>query len=832
MHGGTANQCTFTGNSTESNDGGGMCYGIANDCTFSGNKSEDDGAGMYYGIANDCRFLGNSSYYYAGGLCYGTANNCIFIGNWSEDAGGGMYYGTANHCVFSGNNSDYEGGAMSGSTANHCTFSNNYAYYDGGGIYDGTANHCTFIDNKTYDQDGGGMSYGTANHCSFIDNYADESGGGMYAGTASNCTFSGNRAGSGYGGGLRNSTANGCTIVGNRSYSGGGGMYGGTAYNCIIWSNSVNGSDGDLGGTTAYASCSPDVGHGSNGNITNAPLFITNVSRRFRLAGSSPCMDAGSNAYVSAATDLAGNPRILNGVVDMGAYERPHSPWIASSLSEISVSVAAGHVPPDASFELWNEGMSNMPYSLSCNVPWLTVLPSTGDSTHEEDIVTCEFDTSTLAVGSYEGTITVSAPLAANSPQSVAVTLDVYEPVLDHFEWTPLGLAYTAGESFDVMIHARDEDGYAVTSFAGTVAISGSTGAPPEVVIGAGTSEWDFPMDTSYDDARTQVIYLDSELPGPGLISSLALNVTTLPRQVMNNWTIRMRHTTLDSYPASPSWEDTWTTVHQSAANVSSLGWVEFKFATPFEYNGTDNLMVDFCFNNGSYTDDGLCLSTNTGTDRVLYYESDSDDGNPLTWTGSDPTPDVAQTVPSIRLHLSREESIPVAPTATDAFAGGTWSGSVTVPDPYEYVQLRVYDDAWHGGYSSAFRVYSPGYDGDGDGIPDVWETFHFGHPTNCVPTGNADGDAHNNEEESITGMDPNDADSCFGITSAASVVDGFVIEWPSFTNRLYTVTWEPDLTNGFQILQGGIEFPQNSYTDTVHHTDSKAFHRVRVQMK
>ena len=35
----------------------------------------------------------------------------------------------------------------------------------------------------------------------------------------------------------------------------------------------------------------------------------------------SPCLDAGDNAFVQGATDLDGNPRILNGVVDMGAYE-------------------------------------------------------------------------------------------------------------------------------------------------------------------------------------------------------------------------------------------------------------------------------------------------------------------------------------------------------------------------------------------------------------------------------------------------------------------------------------------------------------------------------
>ncbi len=42
-----------------------------------------------------------------------------------------------------------------------------------------------------------------------------------------------------------------------------------------------------------------------------------------RLLGSSPCIDAGDNSAIppSVVVDLDGNPRIINGIVDMGAYE-------------------------------------------------------------------------------------------------------------------------------------------------------------------------------------------------------------------------------------------------------------------------------------------------------------------------------------------------------------------------------------------------------------------------------------------------------------------------------------------------------------------------------
>jgi len=58
------------------------------------------------------------------------------------------------------------------------------------------------------------------------------------------------------------------------------------------------------------------------GNFTNAPQFVnTNGWSNLRLQPSSPCINAGLNDYVTSSTDLDGNPRIVGGTVDLGAYE-------------------------------------------------------------------------------------------------------------------------------------------------------------------------------------------------------------------------------------------------------------------------------------------------------------------------------------------------------------------------------------------------------------------------------------------------------------------------------------------------------------------------------
>ena len=57
------------------------------------------------------------------------------------------------------------------------------------------------------------------------------------------------------------------------------------------------------------------------GNIAADPLFAGVDSGTLYLQANSPCIDAGKNEFVMGDVDLAGNPRIQSGRVDMGAYE-------------------------------------------------------------------------------------------------------------------------------------------------------------------------------------------------------------------------------------------------------------------------------------------------------------------------------------------------------------------------------------------------------------------------------------------------------------------------------------------------------------------------------
>ena len=380
----TVTGCTFSSNIAKDGDGGGMCNLLysspeVTDCTFIGNSCDNGGGGMKnsngcIATLRNCTFSGNHSDEYGGGVS-NFANDsilidCIFSENSAEDCGGGMgnRHGsspTLTNCTFS-ENSAIEGGGVhseeSSLSLTNCTFISNSSGDSGGGMRNEYVSNlqltgCVFTGNSAEDEGGGlsnNVTVSTIIDCTFIGNSAPGGGGlnldNEIGSTLTNCIFSGNRAedGGGIWGEDENVTMTNCTFSGNSADNGGGGICMDENIqltNCIFWGNVAHGSMDESAQIWMRNSVSTIINYSciqgwtggweGEGNFDVDPLFIDadglddiagTEDDNLRLLPWSPCIDAGDNSVIEPnSTDLDGNPRIINGIVDMGAYEAPAS---------------------------------------------------------------------------------------------------------------------------------------------------------------------------------------------------------------------------------------------------------------------------------------------------------------------------------------------------------------------------------------------------------------------------------------------------------------------------------------------------------------------------
>jgi hypothetical protein len=136
---------------------------------------------------------------------------------------------------------------------------------------------------------------------------------------------------------------------------------------------------------------------------------------------------------------------------------------------------------------------------------------------------------------------------------------------------------------------------------------------------------------------REQYLILASELTALGMvageISELAFDVVTPGGAALQNFTIKMGQTTASAmtttFQTSPL-----TTVYTHPAYSDYIGWNVHTFQTPFQWNGTSNVLVEVCFNNSTYTTNGVVRQTATTFQSVTRYNADAS-GVCTTPTGS-----------------------------------------------------------------------------------------------------------------------------------------------------------------------------------------------------
>ena len=356
--GGTLHNCIIRSNLGPAY-GGGAAHSAMFDCVISNNESLYCGGGTYRGRLTNCEIVNNTCAANGAGANGGVLINCTVISNRAEKSGGGVYAAAVTNCVLQSNVALEMGGGVYNGTLYGCTVTNNIAYQNGGGVFGGIAERCAIVGNEAY-QSGGGVSATVCYDSEIIGNTATINGGGANSGKLYNCIIGNNEcalSSEGFGGGARGGELENCLVYGNRSTSGGGGgvslavsrnctiygnscgynsggthawlvngLPGGTNFNCIVYGNIAGTTDKEIDARMASFNC-----------CTDDPHFIRAEAGDFRLRYNSPCINAGNNAYVTNTVDFAGNARIDNNTVDIGAYE-----YSASDDTNFTVQVANG----------------------------------------------------------------------------------------------------------------------------------------------------------------------------------------------------------------------------------------------------------------------------------------------------------------------------------------------------------------------------------------------------------------------------------------------------------------------------------------------------------
>ncbi|MEM8897758.1 MAG: choice-of-anchor Q domain-containing protein, partial [Bacteroidota bacterium] len=229
-------------------------------------------------------------------------------------------------------------------TIKNCRFIKNIAPDgDGAALYNDKGSpiieSCFFSQNETRGDGGAILTEGTDSHPKIIksvfqNNLArKEEGGAIFSFSPTilidNCEFAqneGNKGGAVYTGSKSIPTIINSTFLRNRSRTSGQGsalnMRGsGSVVNSIFWGTQNDPAIKASQQLTEVTFSIVEKGYPGQGNLSLNPNFTNTSILDLSLAEGSPAINAGSNDEVSQDTDIVGNPRILDGRVDMGAYE-------------------------------------------------------------------------------------------------------------------------------------------------------------------------------------------------------------------------------------------------------------------------------------------------------------------------------------------------------------------------------------------------------------------------------------------------------------------------------------------------------------------------------
>ncbi|MBN1338898.1 MAG: C10 family peptidase [Bacteroidales bacterium] len=348
----TENQATKTGGGIYCKESSPYIY----DATISHNYAHEYGGGIMASSSDPTilkALIAHNSTIYGGGGIYATLYSDVTLDsltiykNTAANGGGLCFFfvcnGTISNTLIQENQAPSQGGYNGTGGGVYISYSSSPDFYNTQVLY----NEADYRAGGIY---ASGAIASTFSNC-LVEGNSANSGGGLYVGGGSsgttrfyNAIISNNSSLNGHGGGVYldggNQAFYNATITGNAANGWG---QGGAVHNqnsnslfasSILWGNTPN-EINVAGGSVSAEYCNVEGSYPGAGNIDSDPVFIYGSHGPYHLSSSSPCIDAGNPDTTGMSLpvyDFAGNLRIANDTVDMGAIEYQSTAAISLDL--------------------------------------------------------------------------------------------------------------------------------------------------------------------------------------------------------------------------------------------------------------------------------------------------------------------------------------------------------------------------------------------------------------------------------------------------------------------------------------------------------------------
>ncbi len=244
-----------------------------------------------------------------------------------------------------------------------------------------------------------------------------------------------------------------------------------------------------------------------------------------------------------------------------------------------------------------------------------------------------------------------------------------------------------------------------------------------EIAIGSGASASSYlPTYAYYNYSLTQQIFTSSEIGQAGTITAIAFKVGN-SKSTTRTVDVYLSHTTKSAFTGNSDWvsQSTAYRVFSGSVTFASSDWTTITLDTPFEYDGTSNLLLTVDDNTGSY----VSSSSNSPSFYVysasgytsIYKYNDNTNYNPASMSTSGSRLQQNNQVTFTMTTGAGTASLAVSPNAMDGFSyaegygpsavkslaviGVDLSGDITVTAPADF----EISDAENGTYGSTLTL-------------------------------------------------------------------------------------------------------------------------------